>query len=234
MPQTKFVTGKALALGLRPIVIVNKIDRSDARPDEVHTEIFDLFANLRATDEHARTKAEHERHEIEPADQRRRIRDRPPRRGRVAHRVEPHQDVRQPGSAEHQSETERQPVKQRHRGKGIRPDKTELALQVGYGGTIDSELPQYLVGPAYVPRATADLSFIALADGGYFVGTSFGAPCEKPVLGELVFNTSMTGYQEILTDPSYKGQIVTMTYPHIGNYGVNIEEIGRASCRERV
>ena len=50
MPQTKFVTGKALALGLKPIVVVNKIDRSDARPDEVHTEVFDLFAALGASD----------------------------------------------------------------------------------------------------------------------------------------------------------------------------------------
>jgi carbamoyl-phosphate synthase small subunit len=60
---------------------------------------------------------------------------------------------------------------------------------------------------------------LALADGTYFVGESFGAPGEA--MGEVVFNTSMMGYQEILTDPSYKGQIVTMTYPLIGNYGVN-------------
>ena len=60
---------------------------------------------------------------------------------------------------------------------------------------------------------------IALEDGAIFEGTSFGASGEKT--GEVVFNTSMTGYQEILTDPSYKGQIVTMTYPLIGNYGVN-------------
>src|SRR6185312_7011562 len=51
LPQTKFVVGKALARGLKPIVVVNKIDRSDARPDEVHTEVFDLFAALGATDE---------------------------------------------------------------------------------------------------------------------------------------------------------------------------------------
>ena len=60
---------------------------------------------------------------------------------------------------------------------------------------------------------------LALEDGSVFHGTSFGAPGE--VDGEVCFNTSMTGYQEILTDPSYRGQIVTMTYPHIGNYGVN-------------
>ncbi|MDA0333878.1 MAG: glutamine-hydrolyzing carbamoyl-phosphate synthase small subunit [bacterium] len=60
---------------------------------------------------------------------------------------------------------------------------------------------------------------VALADGTVFSGHSVGAAGET--LGEMVFNTSMTGYQEILTDPSYAGQMVTMTYPHIGNYGVN-------------
>ena len=64
---------------------------------------------------------------------------------------------------------------------------------------------------------------LALEDGTVFEGRSFGSPGEKA--GELVFNTSMTGYQEILTDPSYKGQIVIMTYPLIGNYGVNEEDI---------
>ncbi|MBN1958900.1 MAG: glutamine-hydrolyzing carbamoyl-phosphate synthase small subunit [Desulfuromonadales bacterium] len=64
---------------------------------------------------------------------------------------------------------------------------------------------------------------LALADGKYFTGTALGAIGE--VTGEVVFNTSMTGYQEILTDPSYYGEIVTMTYPQIGNYGVNPEDI---------
>jgi carbamoyl-phosphate synthase small subunit len=63
---------------------------------------------------------------------------------------------------------------------------------------------------------------LALEDGRHFEGISFGARGER--FGEVVFNTSMTGYQEILTDPSYKGQIVTMTYPLIGNYGVNEED----------
>src|SRR6187397_3116563 len=63
---------------------------------------------------------------------------------------------------------------------------------------------------------------LALEDGTIFTGTAFGAPGEK--LGEVVFNTSMTGYQEVLTDPSYKGQIVTMTYPLIGNYGTTRED----------
>lgn len=66
-------------------------------------------------------------------------------------------------------------------------------------------------------------ALLALADGTVFEGYSFGAEGEAG--GEVVFNTSMTGYQEILTDPSYKGQIVTMTYPHIGNYGVNEEDV---------
>jgi carbamoyl-phosphate synthase small subunit len=63
---------------------------------------------------------------------------------------------------------------------------------------------------------------LALEDGTVFTGTSFGADGE--VDGEVCFNTSMTGYQEILTDPSYRGQIVTMTYTEIGNYGVNAED----------
>jgi carbamoyl-phosphate synthase small subunit len=63
---------------------------------------------------------------------------------------------------------------------------------------------------------------LALEDGTVFSGYAFGQPGE--VGGEIVFNTSMTGYQEILTDPSYCGQIVTMTYPLIGNYGVNAED----------
>src|SRR5262249_39027444 len=64
---------------------------------------------------------------------------------------------------------------------------------------------------------------LALEDGTVFTGTSIGAPGETD--GEVCFNTSMTGYQEILTDPSYRGQIVTMTYPQIGNYGVNAEDV---------
>jgi carbamoyl-phosphate synthase small subunit len=64
---------------------------------------------------------------------------------------------------------------------------------------------------------------LALEDGTVFTGVSFGATGE--VDGEVVFNTSMTGYQEILTDPSYRGQIVTMTYTEIGNYGVNDDDV---------
>jgi carbamoyl-phosphate synthase small subunit len=64
---------------------------------------------------------------------------------------------------------------------------------------------------------------LALEDGTVFAGSAFGA--EGEVEGEVCFNTSMTGYQEILTDPSYRGQIVTMTYTQIGNYGVNAEDV---------
>ena len=69
-------------------------------------------------------------------------------------------------------------------------------------------------------------ALLVLSDGVVFEGTSFGA--EGETIGEVVFNTAMTGYQEILTDPSYKGQIVTMTYTQIGNYGVNEEDIESA------
>src|SRR4030067_1101142 len=66
-------------------------------------------------------------------------------------------------------------------------------------------------------------AILALADGTVFEGSAIGAEVET--YGEVVFNTSMTGYQEILTDPSYKRQIVTMTYPHIGNYGINSDDV---------
>jgi carbamoyl-phosphate synthase small subunit len=66
-------------------------------------------------------------------------------------------------------------------------------------------------------------ALLALEDGTLFHGSAFAA--EGEVSGEVVFNTSMTGYQEILTDPSYKGQIVTMTYPLIGNYGINSQDV---------
>lgn len=66
-------------------------------------------------------------------------------------------------------------------------------------------------------------AILALADGTVFRGISIGAPGHT--VAEVVFNTAMTGYQEILTDPSYSGQIVTLTYPHIGNTGVNAEDV---------
>ncbi|WP_373991601.1 glutamine-hydrolyzing carbamoyl-phosphate synthase small subunit [Duganella sp. BuS-21] len=77
-------------------------------------------------------------------------------------------------------------------------------------------MPPFFSGPA-VP------AILALADGTIFKGFSIGAAGHTT--GEVVFNTSMTGYQEILTDPSYSRQIVTLTYPHIGNYGINTEDV---------
>ncbi len=80
----------------------------------------------------------------------------------------------------------------------------------------------------YCPSPSENFSnsskaILVLSDGTVFKANSFGA--EGETIGEVVFNTSMTGYQEILTDPSYRGQIVTMTYTQIGNYGVNSEDI---------
>jgi len=72
-------------------------------------------------------------------------------------------------------------------------------------------------------QGTFPPAILALADGTVFIGNSIGAT--GTTVGEVVFNTAITGYQEILTDPSYCQQIVTLTYPHIGNYGVNREDI---------
>ena len=66
-------------------------------------------------------------------------------------------------------------------------------------------------------------AILLLENGKYFKGYSFGA--KGNALGEVCFNTGMTGYQEILTDPSYAGQLITMTYPHIGNYGINQDDV---------
>ena len=66
-------------------------------------------------------------------------------------------------------------------------------------------------------------ALLALEDGRVFLGDGFGAEAETT--GEVVFNTGMTGYQEVLSDPSYCGQILTFTYPLIGNYGVNAEDM---------
>jgi carbamoyl-phosphate synthase small subunit len=77
---------------------------------------------------------------------------------------------------------------------------------------------------ALLPRlGSGNRAILALADGTVFHGVAIGAAGRS--VGEVVFNTSMTGYQEILTDPSYAGQIVTLTYPHIGNVGVNPEDV---------
>ncbi|HYZ11492.1 MAG TPA: carbamoyl-phosphate synthase domain-containing protein, partial [Actinomycetota bacterium] len=72
-------------------------------------------------------------------------------------------------------------------------------------------------------------ALLALEDGAAFRGRAFGAAGET--VGEIVFNTGMSGYQEVLTDPSYAGQIVVMTAPHVGNYGVNGEDPESADVR---
>src|SRR5882724_499913 len=72
-------------------------------------------------------------------------------------------------------------------------------------------------------ESTPRTAKLALEDGTVFTGRAFGHDGTSE--GEVVFNTSMTGYQEILTDPSYKGQIVTMTYPLMGNYGINRQDV---------
>src|SRR3954468_1801446 len=77
--------------------------------------------------------------------------------------------------------------------------------------------------PQQTDAPTTKIAKLALEDGPVFTGRGFGAGGTSE--GEVVFNTSMTGYQEILTDPSYKGQIVTMTYPLIGNYGINRQDV---------
>src|SRR5436305_1420208 len=74
---------------------------------------------------------------------------------------------------------------------------------------------------ALLPATTP--AILALADGTVFRGRAIGAMGRA--VGEVVFNTAMTGYEEILTDPSYAGQIVTLTYPHVGNVGVNPEDV---------
>ena len=72
-------------------------------------------------------------------------------------------------------------------------------------------------------------AFLALEDGVWFEGASFTGPGNSG--GEVIFNTGMTGYQEVLTDPSYTGQMVCMTYPHIGNYGVNLDDVESSRVR---
>jgi len=86
--------------------------------------------------------------------------------------------------------------------------------------------------PSDVPAGAT--AVLVLADGSHFWGRGFGAPTEHPApVGEICFNTGMTGYQETLTDPSYAGQIITFTFPHIGNVGANHEDIEAATVAAR-
>ncbi len=75
-----------------------------------------------------------------------------------------------------------------------------------------------------------------MKSGATFDGILFGAPIGQAQTGEVVFNTCMTGYQEVISDPSYAGQVVVMTYPLIGNYGCRDDtaELGRVQCRALV
>ena len=91
--------------------------------------------------------------------------------------------------------------------------------------------PVHATGDAVPSGATAAL---VLADGSIFWGRGFGAHTPEPApVGEVCFNTGMTGYQETLTDPSYAGQIITFTFPHIGNVGTNGEDIEAATIAAR-
>ena len=83
-------------------------------------------------------------------------------------------------------------------------------------------------------KGTVAAAQLVLADGEVFEGEAIGADLPQGVaVGEVVFNTVLSGYQEVVTDPSYAGQIITFTYPHIGNYGVNSDdyESHRPFCR---
>jgi carbamoyl-phosphate synthase small subunit len=84
-------------------------------------------------------------------------------------------------------------------------------------------MPGLIVLPNIFPDSATKTAILALADGTIFKGLSIGA--DGHCVAEVVFNTAMTGYQEILTDPSYSGQMVTLTYPHIGNTGINHEDV---------
>ncbi|MCZ8171168.1 MAG: hypothetical protein O9272_05465, partial [Brevundimonas sp.] len=75
----------------------------------------------------------------------------------------------------------------------------------------------------HAPQPAGATGVLVLADGTVLWGHGFGA--EGAAVGEVCFNTSMTGYEEIMTDPSYAGQVVTFTFPHIGNVGVNEEDL---------
>src|SRR6185436_19959375 len=97
---------------------------------------------------------------------------------------------------------------------GIAPTRTVAEPREGCQ---EMRLSRKLSHGCYDRRLTMN-AILALEDGTWFRGVAAGAPGETS--GEVVFNTSMTGYQEVLTDPSYAGQIVTMTAPQIGNYGI--------------
>ncbi len=109
----------------------------------------------------------------------------------------------------------------------------KFCLRIGgdIPSSIRSPTVHILRPPAQIKEKRAMKALIALEDGTIFEGRSFTGPGEA--VGEIVFNTSLSGYQEILSDPSYTGQIVTMTYPMIGNYGVNPEDMESAAVHPK-
>ena len=113
---------------------------------------------------------------------------------------------------------------------GDRGDRPRLGRSAG-GLALPRTDPPPLRTARRRPGATAAL---VLADGAVFWGRGFGAHTAEPApVGEVCFNTGMTGYQETLTDPSYAGQIITFTFPHIGNVGTNGEDIEAATIAAR-
>lgn len=108
---------------------------------------------------------------------------------------------------------------------------TGLSLHAIAGAARPETARTAMPDPTEVPAgATAAL---VLGDGSVFWGRGFGAPTVESPVGEVCFNTGMTGYQETLTDPSYAGQIITFTFPHIGNVGVNPEDVEAATIAAR-
>ena len=107
-------------------------------------------------------------------------------------------------------------------GRSVWSHRSRSSSQVdGEQSATIAKLLEIFLSSLLLPKS--GLAILALADGTVFRGVSIGAPVAR--VGEVVFNTSMTGYQEILTDPSYSQQIVLLTYPHIGNTGMNAEDV---------
>src|ERR1700727_2407911 len=118
------------------------------------------------------------------------------------------------------------------RSSGSIPSRHWAAISAAVGLPMDALRGEpSSAGDETPPGATAAL---VMADGSIFWGRGFGAHSGHPApVGEICFNTGMTGYQETLTDPSYAGQIITFTFPHIGNVGANLEDIESASVAAR-
>ena len=118
------------------------------------------------------------------------------------------------------------------RQAGAIPSRHWAAVSTAIGLTMDELRGEDRVIQNHIPPGAT--AAVVLADGTVFWGRGFGAHTAVSVpVGEVCFNTGMTGYQETLTDPSYAGQIITFTFPHIGNVGTNIEDIEAASVAAR-